>query len=154
MHGTTKTVNSAIALWGLITLAGLGAGCGGGHSAATTTPATRNAPTALFGTWRLASVSGGLSGRGYPLSANKADREVLTFDANGTVTRTQTGQATNQQSYRVTIRQTIGTSPLPVIIYSLSSTNQVIYSVDAKTLMLYDDGVSEGFSFTYERDTP
>ncbi|MES2461744.1 MAG: hypothetical protein V4671_14260, partial [Armatimonadota bacterium] len=70
-----QTARRDFLICGLLIAAALIGGCGGG--AATT------ASSDLMGTWRLAKITGGFSGGGFPLDTAT---ETLTFEQNGTGT--------------------------------------------------------------------
>ena len=150
LHYSKKTA-AAVAVLSMLTLA-FASGCGSGKGGTTTTTgntaATRLAPATLFGSWRLAGTSGGISGGGFGVP----DRSV-TFEQNGTLTQ-RTGTVNIQHNYRVERTQTnLSADPLLVIVNATTGERLAIIQCHNTQLTLADEGVSEGYDYVYDRET-
>ena len=152
-----KAISKAGVACAVVLLLGglMSGGCGSGHTStsggSTSSSATRDAPAELFGTWRLVSTSGGITGQGYPVTP---DTEAITFSQDGTVLQIINKLGTKQSTYQVTRRKTIfGDAILPVITYTPTALNDVILQVDAQHLAVGEEA-NDGYNREYERITP
>lgn len=135
----------AVFACGLLALGAMaGGGCGTGHHQS----GAGDAPTQLFGTWRLVKITGGFTGQGVPIPSQP---QTLTFEQNGTVTQSGGGLATVQKTYHVVRRKTLLSSNIvPVVEYGDGSLSQIIEQVDAQNLALVDEA-NDGFGYRYIR---
>lgn len=121
-------------------------GCGGGGTTKTDS-VTRDAPTELYGQWRLVRTSGGIFGGGYPVTP---ETETLTFNQDGVFFRTVNGESI-RGTYQVTRRQTpFGEGAMPVITYSNTTLTDVISQVGDQPLVLNEEA-ADGYMREYER---
>ena len=136
---------SFLALGSVLSVLG---GCGSGSG--TATGGDSATATRLVASWHLVSVSGGFSGNGYPVTS---DMETLTFNQNGTFTRTISGQTTSG-TFQVTDRKTsLSNDKLPVITYSTTTSAEVVAELDTQHLVISDDTI-DSFVREYDRLSP
>jgi hypothetical protein len=92
-------------------------------------------------------TSGGITGGGYPVTEGM---ETLTFNPNGTFTRTVSGQTTSG-TYQVTERQTaLSESKMSVITYSPTTLPDVVSLLDNEHLSVSEEA-ADGYNREYER---
>ena len=138
---------AALIVCGLFALGAVLGGCGSGNHARD----AGDAPTELFGTWRLVKITGGITGQGFPVPSPSP---LLTFEQSGNVTQNGGGVPSVHKAYHVTRRKTLLNAEVvvPVVEYSDGTTPQIIEQVDDQNLVLADEA-NDGTGQIYVRET-